>query len=170
MPETPPLNKPKWEKPISQDKQSPKVQTQDQSSKYQNQSTGRQSEDISKVIIATIKKSDNLKDYDVKDLVEQAEELGKRLKEQDLKARQIRKFLDAVKQLKIKLAISDFAEVKSEIILLKPKLAYATAKHKSIKKLENVLSVAIDLVHDKRDFERLVQIIESIISYHKAGD
>jgi CRISPR-associated protein Csm2 len=31
------------------------------------------------------------------------------------------------------------------------------------------MSVAIDKVYDLKDFERLVQMIESIIAYHKAA-
>ena len=30
------------------------------------------------------------------------------------------------------------------------------------------MSAAIDKVHSREDFERLVQLIESIIAYHKA--
>lgn len=30
------------------------------------------------------------------------------------------------------------------------------------------MSAAIDKVHSKEDFERLVQLVESIIAYHKA--
>ena len=104
-------------------------------------------------------------------MVEHAKIFGPELREQDLKARQIRKFLDAINQIKIKLAVSNFSEeIENDVILLKPKLAYATAKQESVTKLNAVLSIAIDRVHNKDDFERLVQMIESIIAYHKARD
>jgi CRISPR-associated protein Csm2 len=54
-------------------------------------------------------------------------------------------------------------------VLLKPKLAYAAARQRAVKPLSDVMSVAIDKVYDLKDFERLVQMIESIIAYHKAA-
>ena len=54
------------------------------------------------------------------------------------------------------------------MVLLQPKLAYAAARQKAAKPLSDVMSIAIDKVHSKEDFERLVQFLESIIAYHKA--
>jgi len=61
-----------------------------------------------------------------------------------------------------------FNKIEPEIVLLKPKLAYAAARQPAAKPLSNVMSVAIDKVHSLEDFERLVQLIESTIAYHKA--
>ena len=61
-----------------------------------------------------------------------------------------------------------FSKIEPEIVLLKPKLAYAAARQNAAKPLSNVMSVAIDKVHSLEDFERLVQLIESTIAYHKA--
>jgi CRISPR-associated protein Csm2 len=52
--------------------------------------------------------------------------------------------------------------------LLKPKLAYAAARQKAAIPLSDVMSVAIDKTKNYKDFNRLVQFIESIIAYHKA--
>jgi CRISPR-associated protein Csm2 len=60
------------------------------------------------------------------------------------------------------------AEIETDIVLLKPKLAYAAARQNAAKPLSDVMSAAIDKVHNLKDFERLVQLIESIIAYHKA--
>lgn len=140
-----------------------------QSSKPNSSKSHSPQSNIATVVTDAIKQSNNLKDYSVRDLVKHAEQLGPRLKEQDLKASQIRKFLDVINQIKINLAVSDFSSIESEVILLKPKLAYATAKQNSVAQLKTVLTAAIERVHDKEDFERLVQMIESIIAYHKAG-
>ncbi len=127
--------------------------------------------------IKELKTSENpdrsLKDYPIRDLVKHAQAFGPELKNQRLETNQIRKFLDAINRLKVKLAQDKddkqiFSEIESEIVLLKPKLAYAAARQKVAKPLSDVMSAAIDHVHNVEDFKRLVQLIESIIAYHKA--
>jgi len=86
-----------------------------------------------------------------------------------LETNQVRKFLDAVNRLKADLVEKkDFSKVETQVVLLKPKLAYAAARQRAAKPLSKVMSAAIDQVHSSEDFERLVQLIESIIAYHKA--
>jgi CRISPR-associated protein Csm2 len=113
-----------------------------------------------------------LKDYPIRELVTHSEEFGKYLKNQGLKTNQIRKFLDAINRLKVKINLGDnddlFEQIKPEIVLLKPKLAYAAARERAAKPLSNIISKAIDKVHSLDDFNRLVNLIESIIAYHKA--
>jgi CRISPR-associated protein Csm2 len=112
---------------------------------------------------------DGLKSYPIRELVKHAEQFGPYLKQQRLETNQVRKFLDAVNRLKADLAeTGDFTKIETEVVLLKPKLAYAAARQKAAKPLGEVMSAAIDKVHSKEDFERLVQLIESIIAYHKA--
>ncbi|MBE9214598.1 type III-A CRISPR-associated protein Csm2 [Plectonema cf. radiosum LEGE 06105] len=112
---------------------------------------------------------DGLKTYPIRELVKQAEQFGPYLKQQKLETNQVRKFLDAVNRLKADLGeTGDFTKIETEIVLLKPKLAYAAARQRAAKPLGDVMSVAIDKVHSKEDFERLVQLLESIIAYHKA--
>lgn len=131
------------------------------------------------------KKSGSLKYYEAPDLVRHSEEFGPSLKRERLETNQVRKFLDALNRLKVRLAQDDdeeikqakskaekeklrFDKIKSDVYLLKPKLAYAAARQKSAKPLGDVMSAAIDKVKSSEDFERLVQLIESIIAYHKA--
>jgi CRISPR-associated protein Csm2 len=162
-----------------------------------------------------------LKTYPIRDLVKHAEKFGPYLKQQRLETNQVRKFLDAINQIKALLAQQNedknlqeeleniqkqaekeketigqivkveekdlyiklkdiqnkadenkdkliFAKIEADVVLLKPKLAYAAARQRSAKPLEEVISVAIDKVESTKDFERLVQLIESIIAYHKA--
>lgn len=129
-------------------------------------------------MIQTIRQLKNgLRDYTIRQLVTQAENLGNYLVSQGLKTNQIRKFLDAVNRLKVKLSQDEqekFTTIEDEVVLLKPKLAYAAARqqsrHKSpVQPLADVIAVAIDHVYDTPDFHRLVQLIESIIAYHKAA-
>jgi CRISPR-associated protein Csm2 len=202
--------------------------------------------DIQKPIVEQITTTikglkDGLKTYPIRDLVKHAEKFGPYLKQQRLETNQVRKFLDAINQIKALLAQQDddkeiqkeleiiqkkaendkqeaarkiendtlqklngkdeeeirkikdsaeqeliiilkniqkqadnkkdkliFSKIEADVVLLKPKLAYAAARQRSAKPLEEVISVAIDKVESTKDFERLVQLIESIIAYHKA--
>jgi CRISPR-associated protein Csm2 len=165
--------------------------------------------------------TEGLKSYPIRDLVKHAERFGPYLKQQRLETNQVRKFLDAINQIKAQLAQQDedeilleelkniqiqadkekneaknktntspqdllaelkkvqsqadlkkskllFSKIEADVVLLKPKLAYAAARQRSAKPLNDVMSAAIDKVYSKEDFERLVQLLESIIAYHKA--
>ena len=46
----------------------------------------------------------SLKDYKIRDLVKHAQEFGPFLKNQKLETNQVRKFLDAINRLKVKIA------------------------------------------------------------------
>jgi CRISPR-associated protein Csm2 len=131
--------------------------------------------ETSKVIVDRIKEFTNFSEYGIRDLVKDAEKLGDDLKRGRLETNQVRKFLDAVKRIKANLinevteGDERFSAIEVEIVLLKPKLAYAAARQKSAEPLQEVLDIAIDRVHTLLDFERLVQFVESIIAYHKAA-
>ena len=145
-----------------------------------SRSRDNQTGSTSKQIIDEIRGLDNLQDYNIRTLVKHAEEFGPFLRNRRLETNQIRKFLDAINRLKAQLTQGDtedgaskddaalFAAIETDIVLLKPKLAYAAARQEAAKPLSEVMSVAIDKVHNLKDFERLVQMIESIIAYHKA--
>lgn len=97
-------------------------------------------------------------------LVKAAENLGRRLKDQGLKTNQIRKVYTAVK----KIEWSGFDQ--KQLIMLKPKLAYAAARHRSVEQLKEVLTMAIDRVgNDENRFQNFVDFFEAILAYHKAA-
>jgi len=162
--------------------QPPKPPTPRQNPSNQDRRSDRQPKpqphDFTKEIIDTIQKLSGLKDYPIRVLVNQSEKLGPELKKNGLETNQIRKFLDAINQIKSKLTqfhgdsnqeSNSFAKIEPEIVLLKPKLAYAAARQSAVKPLSKVMAAAIDKVNNTDDFERLVQLIESIIAYHKAA-
>jgi CRISPR-associated protein Csm2 len=141
--------------------------------------TGQQTSDdiVARMVNKIDKFIGGLKDYKTRELVEDTEELGKKLA-RDLKTTQIRKFLDAVNRLKAQPdRDKNFTEkVKPELDLLRPKLAYAAARQRKgdkdpgpVEPLRQVLEAAIKKVDKPEDFTRLVQLIESIIAYHKAA-
>ncbi len=143
--------------------------------------SGNQSnhQDIVEKMVSKIDKfTDGLHKYGTRDLVEDAEKLGKLLADKKLKTNQIRKFLDAINQLKVELRRrrNMTEEVKSELDLLRPKLAYAAARQRGrqdnsgpVEPLKKVLDAALKKVYVEEDFKRLAQLIESIIAYHKAA-
>jgi CRISPR-associated protein Csm2 len=131
--------------------------------------------DISQEIANIITKLGSLGEYPIRELVKDADRLGRDLKQNRLETNQVRKFLDAINQIKADLIddVADdrdrFKSIEVDIVLLKPKLAYAAARQQSAKPLQEVLNAAIDRVHSMPDFDRLVQLVESIIAYHKAA-
>lgn len=154
----------------------PNPNNRDRQQNTQSSNRQLQQTDISQDIVTTIqglktlegKDGGTLKDYPIRTLVEHAQTFGSELKRQRLETNQVRKFLDAINRLKANLVGDDFSAIETEVVLLKPKLAYAAARQDAVKPLNKVMAAAIDKVHSKADFDRLVQLIESIIAYHKA--
>ena len=116
----------------------------------------------------------HLKDYSVRDLVRHSADFGRYLKHQGLETNQMRKFLDAVNRIKAKIIGTErkeFSSIQDDVVLLQPKLAYAAGRKdtsRPLKPFSKIIISAIDKVHSLEDFNRLVQLIESIIAYHKA--
>ena len=132
-------------------------------------------EDIVTTMVKKIDQFGSLKEYKIRDLVDHTEKLGKKLAEENgLKTNQIRKFLDAVNRFKVQQAgkpeLSE--ESQDELHVLRYQLAYAAARQpKAVEPLKKVLEAAIKQVKGKEleNFNRLVQLIESIVAYHKAA-
>jgi CRISPR-associated protein Csm2 len=138
--------------------------------------------DIASKIVHKVDQFEGLQEYTIRELVEDTDKLGSYLAKKGLKTTQIRKFLDAVNQVKVKLDTSKSAtqEASDEVQLLRPKLAYAAARQSKkndpgpVEPFKVVLEAAIkkvrqEPVYFQEDFKRLTQLIESIIAYHKAA-
>jgi len=101
-----------------------------------------------------------------KTLVEKAKELGERFKRNDLSTSQIRNIFSSIK----KMEMSGFNE--KELLLLKPKLAYAAGRRgakQGTKDLKEVLSIAIESVGNSTEkFENFCNFFEAILAYHRA--
>jgi len=106
-------------------------------------------------------------------LVARAEELGKQLVTERLKASQIRAIFDEVRQIE-SLWLQDEQKALHKMHLLKPKLAYrASRSPNGVPTLKEVLSKAIDIVVEppesaKARFRRFTDFFEAVIAYHKA--
>jgi CRISPR-associated protein Csm2 len=129
--------------------------------------------------IQSISKGQWLQSYSVRDLVQDAEELGSHLKNIGLKTNQIRKFLDALNRLKVELyrdpQNQGISVIKNDLLMLKPKLVYSAARQRDrdnnspVDPLKDVILEAIGRIDSPEDFNRLVQIVEAVIAYHKAA-
>lgn len=112
------------------------------------------------------------KDETAKRMVEYAEKLAIDICK-DVSTSQIRNAYGTVKKLEMQHEFSDKSY--RELLLLKPKLAYARGrsdgrKRDTFKKLEDALSHAIDAVDVKQPetFKRFCNFFEAILAYHKA--
>ncbi|MBW1716234.1 MAG: type III-A CRISPR-associated protein Csm2 [Deltaproteobacteria bacterium] len=107
-------------------------------------------------------------DGDTKEMVITAKKLGKHLKQAGLTTSQIRNVFGSVKKMEMK----GFEE--RELLLLKPKLAYAASRPGSSKgtnELRKVLSSAIDFVgNNEEKFENFCNFFEAILSYFRAAE
>ena len=97
-------------------------------------------------------------------LVKAAEALGKKLA-RHLKTSQIRRIYSAVK----KIQMSDEFQ-RNELVMLKPKLAYAAARNNAVADLRDALTQAIDRVgEDPKRFNNFVDFFEATLAYHRAA-
>ena len=95
-------------------------------------------------------------------LVTAAEILGRKLA-RSLKTSQIRKVYGAVKKIQMSEEFN-----RNELIMLKPKLAYAAARKPEVEGLKDTLTKAINEVDDDKKFKNFVDFFEAILAYHRA--
>ena len=106
-------------------------------------------------------------------LVRFAEQTANRLKKNGLKTSQIRNIFTEVRQIQA-LWNRDPDRAVRRLSMLRPKLAYQAKRVPEVKGLKDVLTEAIDQVvqspNEVRDqrFQRLVDLFEAILAYHKA--
>ncbi|PTQ87499.1 type III-A CRISPR-associated protein Csm2 [Nitrosomonas ureae] len=111
------------------------------------------------------------RDDTAKEMVKFAEELAKDIV-RDVSTSQIRNAYGTVKKLEMLSSFSD--KSLRELLLLKPKLAYArgrSQRKETFKKLEDALGSAIDAVdvNQPETFKRFCNFFEAILAYHKAN-
>lgn len=88
---------------------------------------------------------------------------------------QLRNIFSEVKRIELKLADdeSNWEELMVNFLLLRPKIAYNTARvlaksqNSRMKELRGILENALNAVNSGSDFRRFSQFMEGIIAYHK---
>lgn len=111
-------------------------------------------------------------DQAVKDMVKYADDLARDI-QRDVTTSQIRNAYGTVKKLEMSGSLTSTNY--RQILLLKPKLAYARGraegkKKPAYEKLEKALCEAIDAIdpNDLETFKRFCNFFEAILAYHKA--
>ena len=103
-------------------------------------------------------------------LVDAAKKLGETLEKRGLKTAQIRKVYGAVKKIQVN---KKFRQ--NDLIMLKPKLAYAAARNPAVTDLKDALTQAIDQVGSSSEkfkaerFKNFVDFFEATLAYHRAA-
>ncbi len=103
--------------------------------------------------------------------------VGKREKDK-VKTNQLRNFYSSIVAIRNKYRIVKEvnSQIERDLILLKPKLAYAAGRQKSIEPFYNLMKIAIDATvsekvsNKKAAFENLIALTEAIVAYHKFYD
>ncbi|RKZ23257.1 type III-A CRISPR-associated protein Csm2 [bacterium] len=118
----------------------------------------------------------SFKTYPAEEMMKDADRIGREIS-RTITTTQIRKFLDAVKKLKVKMkkpkpeerkgeeSITEFR--RNEVLYLKPHIAYAGGRHRNVRPFAELVMEAIDKVHDADDFEQFATFIEAIVAFHK---
>ncbi|MBE2280172.1 MAG: type III-A CRISPR-associated protein Csm2 [Ignavibacteriaceae bacterium] len=117
----------------------------------------------------------DLAQLDADDITIIGEKLGKELANRfsGIKTNQVRNVYSAIISLRTKLKKPDanMEDIKRDLMLIKPKLAYAAGKQRRVKPLYDLLSQAIDLAKNserqKESVENFITLVESIVAYHK---
>ncbi len=110
----------------------------------------------------------DLKKLSMERLVEIADAIGAAIARR-VKMNQIRRFLDGTRKVEAELkGQRKFEEIKDQIILLRPKLAYAAGRHQDVKDLAEILDAAVKSAAQTQDnFMKFLRFMESIIAYHR---
>jgi CRISPR-associated protein Csm2 len=112
------------------------------------------------------------KDPSGEQLVENAQQVAKRLVKDGLKRTQIRNIFTEVRRIE---AIWPSPDALRRLNMLSPKMAYQAKRKREVSYLQEVLSEAIDFVNkaesdEERNqrFQRFVDFFEAILAYHRA--
>ena len=103
------------------------------------------------------------------------ETYGKLFVQSDVKMAQLRNFYSSIVSIRIKLKNAGMVtdQIERELILLKPKLAYASGRQTKLKPFYELMKKGIDAtsVNDQKKkvdaVDNLISITEAIVAYHR---
>lgn len=109
-----------------------------------------------------------------RELVKEADRLGKALKENNLTTSQIRNIFGEVRSIEQEVRVGTEKlplSVQRRLLMLKPKMAYQVGRfstNQALRALVETLSAAIDLIGDDVGrFHSFVDLFEAILAYHR---
>lgn len=138
-----------------------------------NRGPGRDREEFAPLPAPEKIKSFMARDDNAAEMVRETEALGRRLQQAYVTTSQIRNAYGSMK--KMELAGWEGNKTLRQLLLMKPRLAYAASRQKGVGDLKTVLSHAIDAVAEAPEaeraerFGRFCQFFEAILAYHKAA-
>ncbi len=131
----------------------------------------RQSRQNEQEVLDKAKVQQWIKNGPTTNLIAEAEQFGKKLKERGLTTSQIRQVFTKLKAIEAK----GFSGAnKLEFLMLKPYLAYAAGRHSSVRPLKKIIDFGIDSVvaddklNEQTKFKNFCKLFEAILAYHRA--
>ena len=115
-------------------------------------------------------KDNKLSEIPLENLIDCAESFV-REKLRQVKTPQIRRFFDAIKNIKNSVYDNNgelTGPDKAKLLMLRPQLANASAKKFELKDLTAICTKMIKKVDDKDDFYHFANFFESLVAFHKA--
>lgn len=100
-----------------------------------------------------------------KDTVVFADKFGKYIADNGLTTSQIRAAFGEMRRIQM----NGYESLKTDFILLKPKLAYAVKRHKKegLTKYFDFFSIGYEVVDSETHFNNFMQLMEAVLAYHK---
>jgi CRISPR-associated protein Csm2 len=118
----------------------------------------------------------NLSTMDVSAIVQKAENMALQFTRDKLKTNQIRNFYSAITRMRADYEQSDegkgYEKVKTQLIMLKPKLAYAAGRQTAVRaNFYPFMASAIQSIEGADDKAKCIEnfflLVESVVAYHK---
>jgi len=116
----------------------------------------------------------DLSGWKEEEMIKYAEELGRRFaRQKKITTSQLRNVFSDINRIRMEWKFGELEEdrLPKELLLLKPKLAYAAGRHANVKELKNELEKAIDAVvkssNIKAAADNFFRFVESVVAYHK---
>lgn len=98
------------------------------------------------------------------------ERIGKQFAANDVSTSQLRKIFGEIKRAENEFRFEDDIEQATQtLLLIKPHLAYAAARHEEMRSVKEEVSRFMDLVvgdSSREDMELFFRIMEAIVAYH----
>lgn len=121
----------------------------------------------------TLDRYNSMQEIDFKDLDIIADNAAKSFVQKDkIKTNQVRNVFGEIVKMRTEYSQNKkYEAIRRAMILLKPKLAYAAARQKSMENFKNTFNKLIELVENAEDknnaVERFFDFTEAIVAYHK---
>jgi len=116
----------------------------------------------------------SLDQWTAEEIVNAAEQKAEQFRKDRLKTNQIRNVYSEINRLKLEFGQSDVNEIMTKIILLKPKLAYAAGRQRSVRQnFYPFMTGAIESVKSASDegkvkaIQNFFLLVESVVGFHK---